>query len=101
MKTLRVLVLSLALIVRPGKTALRLASLDAPDDLVGGTRSHARRVLNVYLVLTAAGLIGWLLLGGAPVEIVGMSLKFVVGAFSMACEIEMHRWGPYHELRCV
>lgn len=65
---LGIVVLSLALMVRPGMAALRLASLDAPDDLVGGTRAHARRVLYVYLAMTGLGLLGWLLLGGRPFD---------------------------------
>ncbi|WP_029913770.1 TrkH family potassium uptake protein [Pelobacter seleniigenes] len=63
---LGIVVFSLALIVRPGMAALRLSSLEEPDDLVGGTRAHARRVLKVYGALTAAGLILWLILGGEP-----------------------------------
>ncbi len=63
---LGIVVFSLALIVRPGMTALRLSSLEEPDDLVGGTRAHARRVLQVYGALTAAGFILWLVLGGEP-----------------------------------
>lgn len=65
---LGIVVLSLALVVRPGMSALRLASMDAPDDLVGGTRAHAQRVLLVYLVLTGGGLLLWMLLGGRPFE---------------------------------
>jgi len=61
---LGIVVLSLALVVRPGMSALRLSALDAPDDLVGGTRAHARRVFYVYVVLTSFGLLAWLLLGG-------------------------------------
>jgi trk system potassium uptake protein TrkH len=65
---LGIVVLSLALVVRPGMSALRLSSLDAPDDLVGGTRAHARRVFYVYVVLTCFGLLVWLLLGGGFME---------------------------------
>ncbi|MEJ2469852.1 MAG: potassium transporter TrkG [Desulfuromonadales bacterium] len=75
---LGIVILSLALIVRPGMTALRLASLDAPDDLVGGTRAHARRVLNVYLLLSGVGLLGWLLLGGPPMT----GLLYILSAVS-------------------
>ena len=65
---LGIVVLSLALVVRPGMNALRLAQMESPDDLVGGTRAHARRVLKVYLALTGLGMAGWLLLGGEPIE---------------------------------
>lgn len=63
---LGIVVLSLALVVQPGKATLRLGGLDAPGDLVGGTRAHARRVLVVYLTVTAIGYGLWLILGGAP-----------------------------------
>jgi trk system potassium uptake protein TrkH len=75
---LGIVVLSLALVVRPGMAALRLASLDAADDLVGGTRAHSRRFLCVYSVLTICGLAGWLLLGGEPLS----GLLYVLSAVS-------------------
>lgn len=62
---LGIVVFSLALMIRPGKSALRLASLDEPEDLIGGTRLHARRVLVIYCLLTLAGIILWLLFGGS------------------------------------
>lgn len=62
---LGIVVFSLALVIRPGKSALRLASLDEPQDLVGGTRVHARRVLEVYCLLTLVGIVLWLLFGGS------------------------------------
>jgi len=65
---LGIIVFSLALIVRPGMSALRLAKLDEPDDLVGGTRAHARRVLLVYGGITLAGWLLWMILGGAPLQ---------------------------------
>lgn len=75
---LGIVVLSLALVVRPGMTALRLASMETPDDLIGGTRAHARRVLLVYLTLTGIGLLGWLLLGGQPME----GILYILAAIS-------------------
>lgn len=62
---LGIVVFSLALVVRPGMTALRLASLEEPDDLVGGTRAHAQRVITIYSLLTLCGIAGWLILGGS------------------------------------
>lgn len=51
---LGIVVLSLALVMQPGLAAKGLAVTEAEsDDLVGGTRAHARRVLKVYGVLTA------------------------------------------------
>ncbi len=61
---LGVVVLSLALIMQPGLVAKGLAVTEAEsDDLVGGTRAHARRALIVYGVLTALGIIGSLSVG--------------------------------------
>ncbi|PLX91578.1 MAG: Trk-type K+ transporter membrane component [Desulfuromonas sp.] len=62
---LGIVVFSLALVMRPGLSALRLAAMDEPDDLVGGTRAHARRVVTVYSLLTLFGITLWLLLGGS------------------------------------
>jgi trk system potassium uptake protein TrkH len=61
---LGIVVLSLALVMQPGLVAKGLAATeDERDDLVGGTRAHARRVLAVYGVLTALGIIGSLSVG--------------------------------------
>lgn len=75
---LGIVVLSLALIVQPGMSALRLSSLEAADDLAGGTKAYARRILIVYAALTAGGLLGWLLMGGKPLE----GLLYVLAAVS-------------------
>lgn len=61
---LGIVVLSLALLLEPGLVAKGLAVSEAEsDNLVGGTRSYARRVLKVYAVLTALGVIGSLAAG--------------------------------------
>jgi trk system potassium uptake protein TrkH len=61
---LGIVVLSLALVMQPGLLAKGLAVTEAEtDDLVGGTRAHARRGLKVYAVLTTLGIIGSLLVG--------------------------------------
>ncbi|NIQ95096.1 MAG: TrkH family potassium uptake protein, partial [Desulfuromonadales bacterium] len=76
---LGIVVLSLALVIRPGLTAKRLLTTGpAEEDLVGGTRAHARRVLVVYLILTLAGLLLWVLLGGRP----GEGLLYMMAAVS-------------------
>lgn len=62
---LGIVVFSLALILRPGLSTLRFSSPDEPDDLGGGTRVHARRVLIIYTLLTLSGILMWLLLGGS------------------------------------
>ena len=58
---LGIVVLSLALVMEPGLVAKGLAVAEAEsDDLAGGTRAYARRVLKVYGILTALGvLVTW------------------------------------------
>lgn len=62
---LGVVVLALSLSVFPGAIGHRLGFSDAETgDAVGGTRAHAKRIIIVYLLLTAVG-IGLLSLEGA------------------------------------
>jgi trk system potassium uptake protein TrkH len=65
---LGMVILSLALLSGPASVAPRLARLEAEggEDLVAGTRHHARRVLQVYVVLTAAGVLMLWALGIDP-----------------------------------
>ncbi|MDY0184633.1 MAG: potassium transporter TrkG [Desulfuromonadaceae bacterium] len=80
---LGIVVFSLALVIRPGPSALGLAGLDEPDDLVGGTRAHARRVLKVYSLITLTGIVLWLLLGGSLRDAVLYTLSAVsTGGFA-------------------
>jgi trk system potassium uptake protein TrkH len=81
---LGIVVLSLAAMIQPGLTAKRLGDLeDYEDDLVGGTRAHARRILIVYGILTAAGVISLMLLGVQWFNAVLYSLAAVsTGGFS-------------------
>jgi trk system potassium uptake protein TrkH len=61
---LGIVVLSLALVMQSGLLAKGLAVNEVePDDLVGGTKAHTRRVLKVYVALTAIGVVGLLLVG--------------------------------------
>ena len=61
---LGIVVLALALAIQPGLVAKGLAATETEtDDLVGGTRARARRVLKVYGALTALGIIGSLSVG--------------------------------------
>lgn len=54
---LGIVVFSLALVLRPGGIAKRLsATEDIGEDLWGGTKAYARRVLVAYLVLTVASI---------------------------------------------
>lgn len=62
---LGMVILFLAILVRPGLTAKTLAvTEDIEDDLAGGTKAHARRVLVVYGILTLVGILLLWLLGG-------------------------------------
>jgi trk system potassium uptake protein TrkH len=62
---LGIMVFSLALVMQPDLVAKSLTVTEAEgDDLVGGTRAHARQVLNVYSLLTALGIIGSWSVGG-------------------------------------
>jgi len=55
---LGIVALSLALVMRPGPSAKGLAALDSEaEDLVGNTKANARRMLGIYLVLTAAAVL--------------------------------------------
>lgn len=75
---LGIVVFSLALVVRPGITAIRLSSLDEADDLVGGTRAHAQRIITTYGLLTLCGIVVWLILGGSLLE----GILYVLSAVS-------------------
>ena len=66
---LGVLVLALALIVTPGVSAQRMGfDTREVDDVVGGTRSHARRILATYLALTLLGVGALVVLGMGAFE---------------------------------
>lgn len=62
---LGIVVLLVALVMRPGQTAVRIAGFEADEiDLVGGARAHARPLLLVYGALTLAGIVLlWALVG--------------------------------------
>ncbi|WP_319549087.1 potassium transporter TrkG [Desulfogranum marinum] len=61
---LGIVVLSLAFIMQPGLVTKSLAATGTEkDDLVGGTRAHARRVFKVYSILTVVAVFGSLLVG--------------------------------------
>jgi trk system potassium uptake protein TrkH len=66
---LGIVVLSLALLFRPGMTAKRFAVTEGrEEDLVGGTKAHARRVLVVYGLLTGAGILLLSITGAGPFD---------------------------------
>ncbi len=66
---LGVLVLALALVVTPGASARRMG-FDARevDDVAGGTRANARRVVVIYLTLTLLGIGALLALGAGAFD---------------------------------
>ena len=81
---LGVVALSLALVIRPGVAAKRLSvAMGEESDLVAGTRSHMRRVLTVYLVLTGFGILLLLICGARPFGAVTHTLAAVsTGGYS-------------------
>ena len=81
---LGIVVLSLAVVIQPGMVAKRLGDMeDYQEDMIGGTRARARRVLIVYAALTGVAIvvlglldIGWfeaILYGFAAVSTGGFS----------------------------
>jgi trk system potassium uptake protein TrkH len=55
---LGIVVLSLAVMIQPGLVAKRLGDMeDYEEDMIGGTRAHARIVFIVYAALTAIGIV--------------------------------------------
>jgi trk system potassium uptake protein TrkH len=55
---LGIVILFVATMIRPGLAAKRIGDLeDYEDDLVGSTRTHARRMLITYSILTGFGII--------------------------------------------
>lgn len=78
---LGIVVLSLALLFRPGSAARKLAVNEAnEDDLVGGTKSFARHVLVVYVILTGVGILMLTLAGVGPFD----ALTYTMTAISTA-----------------
>ncbi|MCP5150283.1 MAG: TrkH family potassium uptake protein [Ectothiorhodospiraceae bacterium] len=64
---LGVVVLGLALVVAPGPAARRLGLEQTDgDDIVGGTRANARRVLVVYVALTLIAVVALIAVGLGP-----------------------------------
>lgn len=60
---LGIVVLSVALLMRPGVAAKRLVETEEMESFVGGARLYARRVLEVYVILTILGVVTLVLLG--------------------------------------
>ena len=80
---LGIVVLSLALLIHPGLVAKGLAAESEAEDLIGGTKEHARRVLKVYVILTAIGIAGALLAGMGGMDAVLYTMASVsTGGFA-------------------
>lgn len=60
---LSIVVLTVALLVRPGMASKRLIEIEEKEDMITGTKIYARRVLIVYLIITFSGVIAMLLSG--------------------------------------
>jgi trk system potassium uptake protein TrkH len=81
---LGIVILFVATMIRPGLAAKRIGDLeDYEDDLVGSTRTHARRMVIIYSILTAFGIIVLGLLGAGWFNSVLYSFSAVsTGGFS-------------------
>jgi trk system potassium uptake protein TrkH len=81
---LGIVILFVATMIQPGLAAKRIGDLeDYEADLVGSTRTHARRVVIVYSILTGFGIIVLGLLGAGWFNSVIYSLSAVsTGGFS-------------------
>jgi trk system potassium uptake protein TrkH len=81
---LGIVILFVATMIRPGLAAKRIGDLeDYEDDLVGSTRTHARRVIIVYSIMTGFGVIVLGMLGAGWFNSVIYSLSAVsTGGFS-------------------
>jgi len=80
---LGIIVLSIALLMRPGNAAKRLLDWEETEDIVGGARVFARKVLMVYLLLTAIGVLAVVLSGAGVFPAVIHALAAVsTGGFS-------------------
>ncbi len=81
---LGIVVLSLAIVTRPGVASKRLSMVeDIEHDLLGGTRSFARKALVFYMGFTIVAFLGILLAGGGAFSSLVHALSAVsTGGFS-------------------
>jgi len=80
---LGIVVLSVALLFPPGIAAKRLVDIEKAEDIIGGTRIYALRVLKVYLILTCLGVLLLILLGvGGFTALVHTLAAVSTGGFS-------------------
>lgn len=83
-----VVVLALAVLLRSGNAAHNLGfGKQEMGDAVGGTRAHARRVILVYLTLTALGILALWLAGASPLDAVVHAMTAVsTGGFANSAD---------------
>jgi trk system potassium uptake protein TrkH len=81
---LGIVVLSAALVMRPGPALRRLASSeDTSNDLAVDARAHARRMLMIYGALTTATLLALFMIGLSPLAAISCALSAVsTGGFA-------------------
>ncbi|MFQ6117406.1 MAG: TrkH family potassium uptake protein [Candidatus Bipolaricaulia bacterium] len=79
-----IIVLSLAILLRPGGTAFRLYSAEfGEENLVGSVVATARIVLRVYLILSALNYIAYIAVGMGPFDALLNALSTIsTGGFS-------------------
>ncbi len=81
---LGVVVLALALIFQPGIAAQQLGfDSNEMEDVVGGTRSHAKRILQAYLLLTLTIILSLLIVGSSLIDSVAHAMSAIsTGGFA-------------------
>ncbi len=80
-----IIVLSLAILLRPGKTAFKLYSTEFGEtNILGSVISTAKAVIKVYLVLTALGYLAYYLAGMGPFSaLIHILTTIPTGGFSL------------------
>ena len=80
-----IIVLSLAILLRPGKTAFKLYSTEFGEaNILGSVISTAKAVIKVYLTLTVAGFVAYYLAGMSPFSaLIHILTTIPTGGFSL------------------
>jgi trk system potassium uptake protein TrkH len=84
---LGIVVLSVALLMRPGIAARRLAGFEEKQDIAGSTRLYARKILWIYIVISAAGLF----------ILVVMGMKFFPALVHTLSAVSTGGFSSYHD----
>lgn len=79
-----IIVLSLAILLRPGKAAFKLYSTEfGEENILGSVEATAKAVIQVYLLLTAVGFVAFLLAGMSPFDsLIHILTTIPTGGFS-------------------